>query len=441
MAGFEAEKETEEPVSEAEKEKEQPREQGTGGEDAHGASDLTVKSPPQPEAAEKSAEPEKPAAETPGVDTDERSTVAETEPSDLRSVTEEDPKPRERTKSTADPAKIRESLTFRPQFYSKDECTNIESWIDDTVLRAGKGLLGGTKTLDVTPSRGKYFFGHGYTYGRGMRGKEELLPRGSVAAIPGWMRSYVVGPLEKKGIIKPGWVDSIVVNDYRSGSSIVSHIDPPTLFARPIVTVTFFCPAKLVFGASFDPCRLVSPAYSQMLTRGGVLVMDGYAANEVTHGIRPEDLLGARRVSLVLRHVIAAQPIARLPSSFAQNALGLLCKAQGNWQAPASENAPAKFYSVQGMAVTVLGEHNNGKSFQDILQLSDKELKNHPSFQAIWELVPAKDGLLCKNTILHRGGATERSLSWCMHNGEHLAGEEVEAEALTPCYTWVRAGN
>merc|ERR1712079_785975 len=107
--------------------------------------------------------------------------------------------------------------------------------------------------------------------------------------------------------IPHGWIDSVVMNDHRTGGSIVAHVDPP-LFARPIFLASFHYPAKLVFGASFDPMRSVKPCYSQLLCRGSVLMLDRYAANNVTHGIRPEDLLGPRRVSITMRHVIVTGP-------------------------------------------------------------------------------------------------------------------------------------
>ena len=44
--------------------------------------------------------------------------------------------------------------------------------------------------------------------------------------------------------------------------------DPPALFERPIVTVSFFGEANLVFGASFDPMRQRQPVFAQPLRRG-----------------------------------------------------------------------------------------------------------------------------------------------------------------------------
>jgi len=243
------------------------------------------------------------------------------------------------------PEKIRASLKYLPNSFNTAQCDVIESWLDHTAWCATEGMMSGPKTVDETPHRTKMFFGHGYSYGRDVRGQEEVLPLGSVDPIPDWAWECVVRPLEQKGIIKPGWVNSVVINDYREGSCIVSHVDPIRLFARPIVTVTMFCPAKLVFGASFDPERRTPPAHSQLLHRGSVLVIDGYAANRVTHGIRPEDLLGCRRVSMVLRHVhddVVQEALAKQSEELSCKLFQegrhseALSAMQGHWQGPPS---------------------------------------------------------------------------------------------------------
>merc|ERR1712032_188126 len=166
----------------------------------------------------------------------------------------------------------------------------------------------------------------------------------------------LVRPLEERGVVPPGWIDSVVMNEYYVGSSIVGHVDPPQLFARPIVTASFFCPARLVFGASFDPERRVPPVFSQYLPPGCVLVFDGYAANRVTHGIRPEDLLGHRRVSIVFRHAIKPSPdaIHRVPQPVSEVTgvtRTLLRLVQGWWCNPPALGA--QIYFVRGNVITV----------------------------------------------------------------------------------------
>lgn len=339
-----------------------------------------------------------------------------------------------------DPEKIRDSLRFFPQFYSPMECTNIEAWIDDTALLGENGMLPGTRTVDHTPSRSKYFFGYGYTYGRGMRGREELLPHGSVAAIPDWIRSCVIAPLEMRGIVPFGWIDSVVLNDYRTGSSIVGHVDPPRLFARPIITVTFFCEAKLVFGASFDPQRTVPPAYSQHLSRGSMLMLDGYSANAVTHGIRPEDMMGHRRVSMILRHVICKETAPPMPTSHAQSTLSLICKAQGLWRTMPG-CIPKRFFVIRGTTVTVLNDERDGDQvLKTTHALSDEELMKHPNKAAVWQLQPTEGGIICNGGLLTHDFACRDNLCWqliaALH-GTQMTPEEVASSR----YTWLRAQN
>ena len=72
--------------------------------------------------------------------------------------------------------------------------------------------------------------------------------------IPDWVTELVIRPVEEAGMVRAGWLNSAVINDYMPGGCIVSHIDPPQLFSRPIITVSFFSDSYLSFGCkvSFD---------------------------------------------------------------------------------------------------------------------------------------------------------------------------------------------
>lgn len=383
--------------------------------------------------------------------------------------------------------KIEQSLTYRSEFFGSKECDEIESWIDYTDLQGSMGMFFGPKTLDSTPCRKKYFFGKGYTYGYGMRGKETLLHEGEVDPIPDWIRNLVIAPLEKAEIIEPGWVDSVVMNDYRAGSSIVGHVDPPSIFSRPIVTVTFFSSAKLVFGASFDPQRRTAPAYSQLLERGCVLLLDGYAANSVTHGIRPEDILGPRRVSLVLRKTISDKATAApSPSAaFLQNQMQmmrpemmlpppappmplmmqmqlpmlmqplpflptapmaewpsllalLLAQMQGPWYSNTVQPAckgqePWTSYTVQGFTVRITGTsadkkksaRSKGKHSRGQTEEAHKD-----KVGSTCRLIPTELGLMCNNMLLDVSGVSPHALTWRCLDQLPLAPSAIQ--------TWVR---
>jgi len=338
-----------------------------------------------------------------------------------------------------DPSKIAESLTFFPGFFGEAACAEIEALIEDTAAKGGNGELGGEHTVDVTPFRSKYFFGHGYTYGRGMRGKEELRPPGSVADVPQWMYWFLVKPLEDAGVVPPCWVDSVVMNDYRQGSSIVAHVDPPRLFARPIVTLSFFQPARLVFGASFDPQRTTPPAYVQELSRGSVLLLDGYAANCVTHGIRPEDLQGTRRVSLILRHVIPGAPgYPTLPPqpSLCDYPMMMVGQVQGCWRdPPGGRHSVGRYYFVQGLLVSVLQSAKWSAKEAAAFGARGRPATTHD----LWQLTPTTDGLVLNDRLLDQRGISEHALFW-QQVSSFLDDWSVRTDARpTGNFMWLRA--
>lgn len=61
---------------------------------------------------------------------------------------------------------------------------------------------------------------------------ERLYRPGEVDPIPSWVKRLVINPLVKAGIVAEGFVNSAVINDYRPGGCIVSHIDPVHIFDR-----------------------------------------------------------------------------------------------------------------------------------------------------------------------------------------------------------------
>lgn len=247
---------------------------------------------------------------------------------------------------------VRQSLVCFPTFFSESACGRVEACIEGTAQLAAQKFFRCPRTVDKTPYRTKYFFGYGYTYGKGREeGVNELLPEGSVDPIPTWILHTVVAPLVARGVIPHGFINSVVINDYFTGGSIVAHIDPPTLFERPIVTVSFFGDASLVFGASFDPLRKTPPVHSQYLPRGSVLILQGYSADGITHGIRPEDICSDRRTSIVLRRVRTDAPIigtAALKKDVA-SCTELIRSLQGWWR----DEWGSSRYFVQGMDVDV----------------------------------------------------------------------------------------
>ncbi|CAF0908107.1 unnamed protein product [Didymodactylos carnosus] len=188
------------------------------------------------------------------------------------------------------------------EFFDNNQCVAIEKKINELVDDGNAGLFKKC-TVDITPLRSKYFFGYGYTYGSGM-GSEKVYPDGEIDPIPKWITEMIIEPLEEKGIVKKNWINSAVVNDYKPGGCISSHIDPPHIFERPIISISFLSNCQLSFGCKFryKPMRVSKPVHSVPLKRGYLTSIDRFAANEITHCIRPCDVV-SRRAVVILRRV------------------------------------------------------------------------------------------------------------------------------------------
>ncbi|XP_014276356.1 RNA demethylase ALKBH5 [Halyomorpha halys] len=191
--------------------------------------------------------------------------------------------------------------------FKEDECSEIEKEIEKVMYDANNGKFK-PFTVDKTRLRFKYFFGERYTYGDGF-GKEVLFPKGEVDPIPVWISRLIITPLESAGIFPTGFINSAVINMYLPGGCIVSHIDPPQIFERPIVSASFFSDCLLSFGCkfSFKPIRVSNPVFTLPLFRGSVLCLSGFAADGITHSIRPQDVK-TRRAAIILRRVFDDAP-------------------------------------------------------------------------------------------------------------------------------------
>ncbi|XP_010841471.1 PREDICTED: RNA demethylase ALKBH5 [Bison bison bison] len=215
------------------------------------------------------------------------------------------------------------------RLFSQDECAKIEARIDEVVSRAEKGLYN-EHTVDRAPLRNKYFFGEGYTYGAQLQkrgpGQERLYPPGDVDEIPEWVHQLVIQKLVEHRVIPEGFVNSAVINDYQPGGCIVSHVDPIHIFERPIVSVSFFSDSALCFGCKFQTHYFLLCRSLNLLSKGAegghktrtlflpphpwdlwfsihahmLFLFSGYAADEITHCIRPQDIK-ERRAVIILR--------------------------------------------------------------------------------------------------------------------------------------------
>ncbi|RUS76675.1 hypothetical protein EGW08_015565 [Elysia chlorotica] len=213
--------------------------------------------------------------------------------------------------------KVKSGIAQHPLF-TDEQCKQIEKKIDKVVKLSDLGLYK-EHTVDRAPLRNKYFFGEGYTYGAQLTkrgpGNERLYCKGDVDEIPDWIYKLVVQRLSEANIIPEGFVNSAVINDYKPGGCIVSHIDPPHIFERPICSVSFFSESALSFGCkfSFKPIRVSKPVLTLPLSRGCVTLLSGYAADHITHCVRPEDVT-SRRAVIILRRVRDDAPRLELPT-------------------------------------------------------------------------------------------------------------------------------
>jgi len=203
--------------------------------------------------------------------------------------------------------------------FSPGECEELEMLIDKVTVDAERGLFK-EHTVDLTPMRNKYFFGFAYTYGAqkdfaGARGIEAIWPPEDTSPIPAWIQEKVISRLEARKVVPKGWINSATINDYAPGGCIVSHIDPPHLFDRPIISVSFFSDCNLVFGTTFsfpkeagNNIEASTPVLVHSCLRGNGTVLKGYSANSITHAIRPCDL-PSRRSSIILRRILPTAPV------------------------------------------------------------------------------------------------------------------------------------
>eukprot|EP00662_Eupelagonemidae_sp_cell21_P029122 gene29122-biopygen81451 len=72
----------------------------------------------------------------------------------------------------------------------------------------------------------------------------------------------------------------VAINDYMPGGFIVSHIDPPQLFHRPIITSSFRSGCALSFDCVFTfdggVPSVTEPAAKGGMRRGDALSIEGY---------------------------------------------------------------------------------------------------------------------------------------------------------------------
>lgn len=170
---------------------------------------------------------------------------------------------------------ILEGIKQIKDFYDDSMCRKIEKKIDQIAEKAKCGLYK-QKTYDRAPLRNKYFFGEGYTYGNQMKkkgpGSERIYSKGDVDEVPKWIEKHIIQKLYSENVVKEGFINSAVINEYFKGGCIVSHVDPIHIFDRPIISISFNSKSYLSFGVrfSFNPIRTSEPIVQVPLERGAL---------------------------------------------------------------------------------------------------------------------------------------------------------------------------
>ncbi|KAG5893630.1 hypothetical protein JTB14_015069 [Gonioctena quinquepunctata] len=225
--------------------------------------------------------------------------------------------------------KIQDSIK-QFSIFSENELKFFEIHIDKIVEQGKNGILK-QLTVNHTNLRQKYFFGERYTYGKQAKSMEKLYPKNSVDPIPTWIKIYIINPLTAAKILPENFVNSVVINDYQPGGCIVSHIDPPQIFDRPILSLSLFSNSTLCFGCNFKfkPVRCSKPLMELYMPRGVVTSLSGFAANEITHCVRPQDVT-QRRAVIMLRRVLPSAPRLTQESKSAQLNLNNLKISSGH---------------------------------------------------------------------------------------------------------------
>jgi hypothetical protein len=180
-----------------------------------------------------------------------------------------------------------------------EEAMKRGEFLEDTA-QASYGAGGSIK-------RTKFFFGSRYMWTACQLAERQSNiaagVRNDVSPTPHWMHSEIVGPLERAGILTPGFINSIAMNIYHDGTEgLAQHFDDATRFHQPICTVKLGSDSRLSFGSQFY--GFCNGAFCVPCPRGAVAIMEeySYAANRAKHCVRPCDLTG-RSITMILRQI------------------------------------------------------------------------------------------------------------------------------------------
>ena len=163
--------------------------------------------------------------------------------------------------------------------------------------------------------RMKIFFGYRYAYnnclayhrGPGKYDRAEYnIPTlySDAPPLPNWILKICKRAADLEVIPRVEFIDMAVINLYAvPGQGLAVHIDPSSLFLRPILSARFFSESVLSFNVKGQYTG--HRTHNIVIPRGSLTVMEGYAANNVTHAVRHCDVK-EKSCSVIMRGCLKA---------------------------------------------------------------------------------------------------------------------------------------
>ena len=152
--------------------------------------------------------------------------------------------------------------------------------------------------------RVKLFFGYKYTYGKGRVGQGSKLSNSEVAPLHvSKLITHLKNTLTNLKWAPEHFIDQVVCNFYvRHGSALGIHKDDVALFHRPICSIRLFSSSVLSFNCKGLGMQETPGYFGIKQPPGTFTLMEGFAANCMTHCIRGKDIT-EKSVSLIFRKV------------------------------------------------------------------------------------------------------------------------------------------
>jgi len=189
------------------------------------------------------------------------------------------------------------------------ELHKIEQYCDDVQSNKAKGKHEPNTSHDTIFAgecrRTKHFFKARYLWTREQVEEPDAERAGGlrtdVDPVPESFR-FIIDRLERANVVPKGFINGLALNMYHDGTiGIGLHVDCNSRFARPIITLRLFSPARLTLGGH----NLGQNAVCVVdLPQGAVLSMESnsYAADGIKHTVRNCDMV-TKSAALIFRHL------------------------------------------------------------------------------------------------------------------------------------------